>query len=599
MASRRSEGVAEAIRSLLVLGATSSLTDGQLLDRFATGERPANALAFEALIDRHGSMVLRVCRSILRDPHDAQDAFQATFLVLVQKARTIRDRDSLASWLHGVALRVARHAKVRGARRRRLDQKRAIGVFQVAEPIEPDEIGSRLHEEVSRLPERYRAPVVLCYLEGRSCEEASRVLDWPVGTVKSRLSRARDRLRSRLTRLGLSPMMDLDDSAPGLSKPTVSPILTKATAEAATRFEAEPSGRGPSSAPVILAKGVLHAMTLSKLKMASLALLLAGSVTGFAATRSNARPTMVQDPPKTDKPAEPAQAPVEVDPSTFLLAPRNLITAAGSGTALTYALDGEGDRILDDEAAKALATREPLKKKAGFAPATKQKGPWKKVDTNLRCVVVMGILEHKQIRDRWAKARGGDPAFRPQYKRIDLERQVRLADGSWSAWTSTKKEANWTVLDNLPELEKENLPETARPPNLFDSLPLLKQGSWDRQLSSAESTFLWQLYAERGAERKQVEPLMKGDFEPMVMIRCIDFQVDPGATYRYRARVVFVNPEFTDGRPPWIGGRIGVEHDPRPIANPGDLRGAAAKDTNPPKILYGNWSEPTPEAKVP
>ncbi len=153
-------------------------------------------------------MVLRVCRSILRDEHDAQDAFQATFLVLVRRADAVRRRESAGSWLHGVALRVAAHARAGMARRRR--HERCAGELAVtadrsgAEGVSP-ELAAILHEELGRLPERYRAAFVLCYLEGHTCEAAARRLGWPVGTVKSRLARGRERLRGRLIRRGVVP----------------------------------------------------------------------------------------------------------------------------------------------------------------------------------------------------------------------------------------------------------------------------------------------------------------------------------------------------------------------------------------------------------
>lgn len=182
------------------------MTDGELLERFVTARDEA---AFEGLVRRHGPMVLGLCRRALRDNHDAEDAFQATFLVLVRNAQTIRKRDSLASWLYGVALRVTRKAQV-GARQRELVHH---GEATVAIGPETDddrfELRPILHDEVDRLPDKYRAPVVLCYFEGQSHEEAARQLDWPVGTVKGRLSRARGILQSRLVRRGLALSLGL------------------------------------------------------------------------------------------------------------------------------------------------------------------------------------------------------------------------------------------------------------------------------------------------------------------------------------------------------------------------------------------------------
>ncbi|MGO9463028.1 MAG: sigma-70 family RNA polymerase sigma factor [Isosphaeraceae bacterium] len=206
----RRGGLLQDVQTLFDTGTTGGLTDGELLgwvaDRAGRGE--AAGPAFAALVDRHGPMVLRVCRSILRDEHDAEDAFQATFLVLVRRAGSVRRQESVGSWLHGVALRVAAHARASMARRRR--HERCAGTLAVAAARSGQEGTLReraavLHEELGRLPERYRAAIVLCYLEGHTCEAAAHRLGWPVGTVKSRLARGRQRLRGRLLRRGLAP----------------------------------------------------------------------------------------------------------------------------------------------------------------------------------------------------------------------------------------------------------------------------------------------------------------------------------------------------------------------------------------------------------
>ena len=186
-------------------GAIGDLSDGQLLERFTTRECEAAELAFTALVERHGPMVLRICRNLLVDPHDVEDAFQATFLVLVQKARRLWVRDSLAPWLHRVANLVA--ARARASKRRRREYERRAAESRpalLAAPGDWNDQGAVLHEEIDRLPERYRSPVVLCYLMGQPHERAARQLGLPVGTVKSRLRRAREILRGRLSRRGLA-----------------------------------------------------------------------------------------------------------------------------------------------------------------------------------------------------------------------------------------------------------------------------------------------------------------------------------------------------------------------------------------------------------
>ncbi len=152
------------------------------------------------LVLRHGPMVLRVCRNLLQDPNDAQDAFQATFFILVRRCGSIRRLDSVGSWLYGVACRVAARARVGAARRRAVEERAASRVVEAVEPSEGDEtdreeLGPIVQEEVRRLPEKYRAAVVLCYWEGLTQEQAAVQLGIPLGTVRSRLARARDLLR--------------------------------------------------------------------------------------------------------------------------------------------------------------------------------------------------------------------------------------------------------------------------------------------------------------------------------------------------------------------------------------------------------------------
>jgi RNA polymerase sigma factor (sigma-70 family) len=184
-------------------------SDGGLLERFLTGDEATAQEAFRALVESHGPMVLGICRHILNEEHDAEDAFQATFLVLAQKAGSIRNRLVLAGWLHEVAHRIAVKARASAHRRRTLERQ---AMAMSPAPIESNgqnetaawnELRPVLHDEVGRLPEKYRLPVILCYLEGKTNEEAAELLHWPVGTVKGRLSRARDLLRSRLNRRGL------------------------------------------------------------------------------------------------------------------------------------------------------------------------------------------------------------------------------------------------------------------------------------------------------------------------------------------------------------------------------------------------------------
>jgi RNA polymerase sigma factor (sigma-70 family) len=198
------------LATLFDVGAVGRLTDAELLTRFSDGRGDsASNAAFALIVERHGPMVLGVCRRVLGDEHTAADAFQATFLILVRKARTVRVEDSLGRWLYGVSVRVARRAKsVVVAERSRvqgLDGVDPADETASSDPCWRDEQRTVIDEEVVRLPVRYRSAVVLCYFEGLTQEQAARRLRCPVGTVESRLHRARERLRSRLTRRGLAP----------------------------------------------------------------------------------------------------------------------------------------------------------------------------------------------------------------------------------------------------------------------------------------------------------------------------------------------------------------------------------------------------------
>jgi RNA polymerase sigma factor (sigma-70 family) len=254
------------------------LSEWQLLERYLECR---DEVAFDAIVARHGPMVLAVCRRMLLNQTDVEDAFQATFLVLVRRARQLGPRDALGAWLYGVATRVALRARCEAARRRRVEPiaHDFEGVIEDRSAADR-ELGDVLDQELLRLPSKYRDPVVLCYLEGHTHEEAARQLRWPLGTVKGRLSRARDLLQSRLVRRGVAPgvgALTLAFSSE-LSAALHGELLDRmiqSTLKLAT---------GPASAQIAsrsitsLVEGVLTAMFLNSLKWAGVAAVLCGLV---------------------------------------------------------------------------------------------------------------------------------------------------------------------------------------------------------------------------------------------------------------------------------------------------------------------------------
>jgi RNA polymerase sigma factor (sigma-70 family) len=269
------------IRALFQVGTTGGLTDEQLLARFVDSEGDAAELAFAELVARHGPMVLRVCRMILRDAHDAEDAFQATFLVLACHSRSIRERGSAASWLHGVARRVALSARSAAAQRRVHERRAAEMPKPSADDAGWNGFGDVLHQEIEQLPEKYRKAIVLCDMEGLTEGQAAQRLEWPIGTVRTRLRRGRERLRGRLLRRGVAPTAVLlgavgSSEAASISVPAV---LARSTIEAVVQPATTKTVPAAVSA---LTAAVCRAMFLTKLTISLVALLVVGTASLMA-----------------------------------------------------------------------------------------------------------------------------------------------------------------------------------------------------------------------------------------------------------------------------------------------------------------------------
>jgi RNA polymerase sigma factor (sigma-70 family) len=285
------------VRTLFGSGTLGDCTDLQLLEQFRAGDE-AGAHALGALVERHGPMVLNVCRSVLGNSQDADDAFQATFLVLVRQAGALWVRDSIGPWLHGVAVRVARQSRLTAARRRLHERRFAERTTVVTSgsflSVEDEEIAHRLHEELSRLPGRYRAPLILCYLEGLTHEQAAQQLRCPVGTVRSRLARGRERFRAQLVGRGLAPSSGIGVVAL-LDRPVRSAmppgLWARATQTALLPVVGEVAPAVVPLSVVKLTEGVIQTMFLNKLRAACVtAIIIALLGTGIGVSARQALP---------------------------------------------------------------------------------------------------------------------------------------------------------------------------------------------------------------------------------------------------------------------------------------------------------------------
>ena len=285
MASGQTGSALPHIQRLFAEGSLTGLSDGQLLERYrARGDE----LAFAALVERHAALVLAVCRRSLENPADIDDAFQATFLVLVRRCRAVRRREVLGSWLFGVSRRVCLMANRTAARRRKHERRAAEqrGSRDGA-VVAHDEPGDSVYEEIERLPSAYRLPLVLCLMEGRTKEEAAAELHWTEGMVRGRLARAKALLQSRLIRRGVAPATALEAlTREGRAGGAVPRGLIEGATRAAT---------SATTAAVAWTERVIKIMLLKKLTLVS-AVLFGVILVTWAATAAMV-PGENDDPP--------------------------------------------------------------------------------------------------------------------------------------------------------------------------------------------------------------------------------------------------------------------------------------------------------------
>ena len=288
---------------LFTEGSFVGLADGQLLERFLSHR---DEDAFAMLVERHAPMVLAVCRRSLKNPGEVDDAFQATFLILARRTGSVRGRDSIAGWLYGVARRVCLLANRAAARRRRHERRAAeLRAVEAVIDMAHDDSWPEIYDEIDRLPATYRLPVVLCVLEGRTRAEAAAQLGWTEGSVRGRLGRAKELLRSRLVRRGFEPAVAL---AALRNEPASAEIVPRALIERTTYSASLAAAGMVSPSTAALCREVLRTMLMTKLKLGAVALFAAGGIgwgiAGVTATQDQQQMKR-SSPAAGRRPAEP------------------------------------------------------------------------------------------------------------------------------------------------------------------------------------------------------------------------------------------------------------------------------------------------------
>jgi RNA polymerase sigma factor (sigma-70 family) len=327
------------VRKLVAAQTHQDLGDAELLDLFRDQH---DETAFAALMERHGAMVLGVCRRVLGNHHDAEDASQATFLVFARKSGSIRKKGALGSWLHGVAFRMASDLKKRIARGESVhDRKRKGHAKETDTEVSWREVQSILDEELARLPEIYRIPVVLCCLEGRTRDEAAQQVGWSLGSLRGRLDRGREMLRARLVRRGVTLTAAMVGAilAGNGTAAALPPTLALATCTVAMAIiSGKKVATGILSAQVAsLSEGMVRNMFMTKVKLAAMLLttaLLIGGATGAVLCGADDRPLAAAGPPQSPNPrGEKDKAPPASDLDRL------------QGTWVTVACEMNGDKV--------------------------------------------------------------------------------------------------------------------------------------------------------------------------------------------------------------------------------------------------------------
>ncbi len=308
---------------LMRAGCAAGLSDAELLERIGSSDRGIAGVAFEVLIRRHGPTVLATCRATLRNEHDAEDAFQTTFLVLASRMRLLRNGGSLGPWLHRVAVRASERARAQAARRRIREMQSVVREASFRRgpegDVERDELKRVIHHELERLPERYRKVLVLCDLQSKSYEQAAAALRVPVGTIRSRLSRGREGLRRRMVRRGvtvtagiLAGTCTVAQASAGISAVLVSETTRLAVLSASGALVAQAiprAARAGAIASLLRMQGVAKAVLATTLVGGFIGLTVGGPASRRSAvTRESRAAQNSQEPASRGNPASRAPA---------------------------------------------------------------------------------------------------------------------------------------------------------------------------------------------------------------------------------------------------------------------------------------------------
>jgi RNA polymerase sigma factor (sigma-70 family) len=555
-------------------GRLGDLSDAELLERSATADTNPEVAeaAFSAIVRRHGSMVMGVCRTILRDHHESEDAFQATFLLLVRDARRLRVSDTVGPWLHEVAVRVCLAARRASIRRDRLQAQAATraAVGRGGQPgphveAERNEVAELVHAEIARLSPHLRSCVVMCDLEGMTYAQAARTLGVPIGTVQSRLARARTRLRKRLA--GQSQSRPWNAAENGETSLTVlPPLLASRTATLCAVLSADSTTALLSLCPgvTLLMKGgsrMRFVPILSRVAAIVTLTVLVGSLAVYS--QSTVQENRVRD--RRDTPhGFLALSGREQPRGDSVLAPRELEAAGGSGKILIYEMDREGKRRPGEPRGQGEVEQKSSRE----------------TEVAVSWAVVTGVIPNRAIlKDAGADVDGLERRLR-FYRRVELSRQELANEGFWSERQLVDVEPTIRILDNLPEVDEELLPPEFRLGNLVAPLPHRTDGRWSRV--NPEPILISSRLTEPRVIKlnpNSKEEVLAALGSETLMMRSFDFSVVPGRTYRYRARLILATQ--LANRPGQRAGEWSRPTEPVAIPRVATARRDGSMSTNP------------------